>query len=635
MISSFRRYLDTWVVKIFFGVMVAAFIFWGVGDVVRLSGTETWVAKVGGATIESAAVQAEYQRAMAGITRSLPAGQDASPELRRRVGDETIQRLVTQAAIGEELRSLRILAPDAAVAELAREIPAFRGPDGKFSKPVFDMVLRNNGLTEARFLDSLRGDVAQRQLLTALGAGAAVSDGLVRAIYIGEYQKRSARIAEFPLAAAPEPAPPDEVALRRWYDNHPESYTTPEYRRLKAVVLTPQRLAQDIQPTEQELRDAFERTRGQYVVAARRTAEVVSAQSEDTARALADQWRAGADWTAMQAAAQGQGASAVAMHDAAETAFPDPDLKNAVFAAETGAVIGPVKAALAWYVLKVTDATAGENPDYNAVAERVRERVVADKAADLMYDRANKVDGLLANGTSLDDMPNDLGLVGLAGTLDAQGMTQENELAPIPGALELRTAIITAVFQTQKGDAPRLIEVQTPSTGGSAYYALIVEDITPAARKPFDSVSEEVAADWRADQQRRSQEEAAARMLAALKSGQSFEDAVTVAGVAERTTPILTRGEQSAEVPNELHRTIFTMKSGEPTMVETPDAFIVARLADVIDPDAAADPAGHAAVRQAVARSVGGDIGAVFTEAVRLRANPRINQKTLDQIVQP
>ena len=59
------------------------------------------------------------------------------------------------------------------------------------------------------------------------------------------------------------------------------------------------------------------------------------------------------------------------------------------------------------------------------------------------------------------------------------------------------------------------------------------------------------------------------------------------------------------------------------------------QLAEVIDPDATTDPSGHAAVRQAVARSVGSDIGAIFTEAVRLRANPTINQKTLDQIVQP
>lgn len=635
MISAFRRYLDTWVVRAFFGVMVLAFIFWGVGDVVRLSGTESWVATVGGTTIEAPQVQAEYQRAMSNITRSLPAGQDAPPELRRRIGDETLGRMITQVALSEELRSLRIVAPDAVVAEMARDIPAFRGPDGKFSKPVFDMVLRNNGMTEARFLDMLRSELAQRQLLTAVSAGVLAPETLTNALYVAEYQKRSARVAEFPLSAAPEPPAPDDATMRRWYDNHPDSYRTREQRRVKAVLLTTQRLAQDVEVTEQELRDAFARSRASFLTPARRSAEVISSPDEGKAQALADQWRGGATWDAMQTAAQAEGSTAVAMDDAIETQFPDPDLRKAVFTAEPGGITGPVKAAFGWYVIKVTAATAGTDPTFEEVAEQVKERVVADKAADLMYDRANRVDGLLANGTGLDDMPDNLGLIGVAGTLDDQGMTPENEIAPIPGPTELRSALIAAAFQAQKGDMPRLVEVQTPSAGGSAYFALAVEDITPATLKPFETVQEQVKEDWRADQQRRSQEEAAAKMLAALKSGQSFADAATVAGVAERVTPLATRGEAPEGVPPELLRALFTMRSDDPTMVETAEAFIVASLAEVVDPDTKSDPGGYAQVRQAIARSIGSDISTAFTEAVRLRANPRINQKTLDQIVRP
>ena len=53
--------------------------------------------------------------------------------------------------------------------------------------------------------------------------------------------------------------------------------------------------------------------------------------------------------------------------------------------------------------------------------DALRDEVLAAKAADLMYDRANKVDNVLGSGASLDEMPSDLGLVGVAGTLDAAG----------------------------------------------------------------------------------------------------------------------------------------------------------------------------------------------------------------------
>ena len=76
--------------------------------------------------------------------------------------------------------------------------------------------------------------------------------------------------------------------------------------------------------------------------------------------------------------------------------IPDRDLAKAVFAAPLDAVTDPVKGALSWYVVRVSAATAGEDPDFDAARERVREKVAADKAADLMYERANKVDALLA-----------------------------------------------------------------------------------------------------------------------------------------------------------------------------------------------------------------------------------------------
>ena len=91
-----------------------------------------------GTTIEIPAFQAEFQRALAVAGRDLPPGQELSPQVREQVGQQTLQRLIAQAALSEELTRLRIITPDPMVAEAARAMPAFRGPDGKFSKQVFD-----------------------------------------------------------------------------------------------------------------------------------------------------------------------------------------------------------------------------------------------------------------------------------------------------------------------------------------------------------------------------------------------------------------------------------------------------------------------------------------------------------------
>ena len=636
MISQFRRYTDSWIARGFFIIMAVSFVGWGIsGEIFQLMGPASWVAKVAGQTIEIPAFQAEYQRALSQQTRDLPPGQEPPPGLKRQVGQQTLERMINQAALGMELRDLRIVTPDDAVAATARAMPAFQGPDGKFSKTVFDNILRSNGFTEARFLAELRNDIAQQQLLATLNASISAPNAEVTPLYDSEFEKRSADMAVFPLSAAPEPPTPDEAALQRWYDNHPDSYATPEYRRIKAIELSPQSLSSEITVTDQELQTAYDEHKAEYVVPETRSAEVISAQDEAKASTLADKWRGGADWTAMQAAAQAEGAAAISEDDAPPVQFPDPDLAKAVFSAPADAVSDPVKGQLGWFVVKVTKISGGAVTTFDSVKDKLRAQVLASKAADLMYDRANKLDQLLGNGTSLDDLPGDLGVAGVAGTLDSKGETQTGTPAPIPGPAELKAAIIAAAFQARQGDPPQLTEVQTPSTGGSAYYALTVESVIAPGEKPFDEVKDQVTDDWKQDQRRRSQDQAATAMMTSVQGGTPFSDAATVAGVTPKLSPPVTRSQGNPEIPPELQRVLFGLKKGEATMVETPEGFVVGQLVETVKPDAAADKVGYDQARAAITKSIGGDVATVFVDALRRRAKPQTNQQAFDSVVQP
>jgi len=85
-------------------------------------------------------------------------------------------------------------------------------------------------------------------------------------------------------------------------------------------------------------------------------------------------------------------------------------------------------------------------------------------------------------------------------------------------------------------------------------------------------------------------------------------------------------------VPRELVEPLFRLKQGEATMVETPEGFIVARLAQVDDPDPASDPAGAAQIREALARALQQDVEVVFASTLRDRAQPRVNQSLLNSV---
>jgi peptidyl-prolyl cis-trans isomerase D len=545
-----------------------------------------------------------------------------------------LERMIAQAALGLELKDLRVVTPDDAVVTAARAMPAFQGTDGKFSKAVFDNVLRSNGFTEPRFLEQLRADISQRQVLSTLDASVAAPDAEVKPLYETQFEKRAADTALFSFSAAPEPAAPDAAELQRWYENHPDFYTTPEYRRIKAIELSPQSLSSEITVTDDELHTAYDEHKAEFITAEKRSAEVISAPDEAKARSLADKWRGGTDWAAMQKAAQAEGASAIAQDDATEVQFPDPDLAKAVFATAADTVSEPVKGQLGWFVVKVTKISGGTTTTFDQVKDKLRERVVASKAADLMYDRANKLDQLLGNGTGLDNLPGDLGLVGVTGTLDSKGNTQAGTPAPIPGPSELKAAIIAAAFQARQGDPPQLTEVQTPSTGGSAYYALVVESIIPPGEKSFDAVKDQVTDDWKQDQRRRFQDRAGTAMMLAVQDGKSFSDAAAAAGVTPKLSPLVTRNQPNADIAPILQNVMFGLKKGEATMVETPEGFLVGQLTEIVKPDAGSDKAGFDQTKAAITKSMSNDISAVFVDALRQRAKPQINQQAFNSVVQ-
>lgn len=632
MLATFRRSLNTWPARLLFMLLVVAFAVWGIGDVVRNIASDTAPVRVAGEKIDLAVLQQEFQRNMAQATRRL-GNADATPELRRTVAVQTVQQVVTEAALDAEARRLRLMAPDSVVRQAVFAMPAFHDKDGKFDHALMVNLLRNNGLTEQRFIELMRAQLLHQQMLEAVSAGAAVSDELARQAYEYQHEKRVADAVIIPFSAAPAPPAPTDKQIERWWANHPDRYSTPEYRRVKAIVLSPQTVAKDVQVTDEDLKAEWEQDKGQFIKPEKRSVEVILTQDEATAERLAAQWRTGADWAQMQEAANQAGAAPVQLDDAARGEFPAPELGTAVFDTPAGTVPPPVHSALGWHVLKVTKVTPAGTLTFAEAKPQLRARVVAQKAADLIYDRANRIDNLLSSGSSLDQLPGDLGVAAVMGTLDAKGETPEGTPAPIPGPESLRKGLVAAAFQQKVGDAPKLTQAPAGPDGAQSFFAVTVERVIAPKLRPLDQVKAQVTGDWRTDQIRHEQETTAARLLQAVKEGKSLADAAAAAGLKMQALPPAGRDTPTDGVPSQLIPPLFGMtKVGEPMMVETQDGFVVATLAKIDDPDPKSDPIGYDAIKSALSNAVAADLQQAFASAVRQRSNPRINPTVIDQL---
>ena len=312
MLATFRRYLNTWVARLFFMVLVASFGLWGVADVIRnLGAGDGSAATVAGRKIEMPELQEAYRRQLAQVTRMFGTQVQPTLQIRRSVAEQSLAQLITQTAIDAEVADMGLTSPDEGLRAAIYAIPSFRDASGNFSRTAYDTVLRNNSMTEQRFLALLRQELNARQLLGAVRAGATAPETETRQVFAFQREQRLADVVELPFASAAATAAATDAQLHRWYDNHAELYRTPELRHVKAVVLAPQTVARDIDVTEDELRADYAQHQSLYRQPEQRSVQIIEAPSEAAAATLAGRFSDGTDWAAIQQAAQAAGGSAV------------------------------------------------------------------------------------------------------------------------------------------------------------------------------------------------------------------------------------------------------------------------------------------------------------------------------------
>jgi peptidyl-prolyl cis-trans isomerase D len=630
MLSALRKLTGTWPARVFFLALAAAFVGWGVSGKINFSGgSATSIATVAGDPIEATAFETSFREAMQRVSQRYPDASQIPPGLRQNVAQQTVEKLVTQKALDDEARRLGVVAPDSAVETQITAMPAFQGVDGKFDHDTYVAILARNNLTPVAFQTDVRMDIVKNQLLRAVQAGARPSDMLVNMVYDYLYETRQADLVSLDYASHTPPPAPAEATLRRFYTNNKQRYTAPEYRHVRLVILSPQTIGRSIPVSDADILAAFKAHKSEFTAPEKRTLQVITADKRDTADALATLWRNGASWPQVEAAAKAAGASTAELDDTTKEGIPAPELAAAAFAAPLNAVTGPITEPLGVQVAKVTAITPAKNPTVADLHDTIKTRIATERAGDLIDARAQKLQDLFAGGAHIDEVPADMGAIGAEGTLDAQGNTPDGTKAPIPNADDaLRTAIIADAFKTPKGDTTQLTEGPD-----RAWYALVVDKISPPSTKPFELVRARVLADWQQDQIHHATEAQAAKLLATINGGQSITNAAWGSGLQVIRSPELRRNQPVKGVPAELTELVFTLKPNQATMVETNVGFMVAQLATVTRPDKAGHPSELDDVRKGLTKALGDDYLVSYATAVRDATNPTVNAAVLERIV--
>lgn len=545
--------------------------------VTNLSGNVQSVGRVGDQEIAIDSYARELQqeiRAIEAQTRQpLPLTEARDMGIDRAV----LARLVTTAALDHETASLGISVGDETVAEQIRDIPAFQGLSGGFDRDTYKFALDRAGLTEARFEEQLRRETARSALQGALLQGVAMpplySETLIN--YVAERRDFSFIRLDASALSAPLPSP-TEAQLQAYHDENKAQFTTPQQKTITYAWLSPEAMLDQIDVPEDALRAEYEARSDTYNTPERRLVERLGFADEAAAQAAADAIAAGTTDFEALAAQRGLSLNDIDMGDVLPTDLGAA--ADAVFAAETGAVVGPIDSPVGPALFRVNAVLAAQNTSFDEAREELRNELAIDRARRLIETRATDIDGLLAGGATLEELQTEAGMQ--VATINWSPEVSDG-IAGFAGFRQAASAVTREDFPT----------IEMLDDGG--VFALRLDGEIAPQLQPLDSVRDAVLAGWQTQETTARLLAQAQDLVAEVAAGTDFE----ALGLPVTREAALTRQDFVPEVPRALLQQAFALQPGDLAVVEAPAQAYVLRLDAILPPDMADEAVTELAAR--------------------------------------
>ncbi|WP_066781865.1 peptidylprolyl isomerase [Sphingomonas sp. CCH5-D11] len=635
MLGFFRRIIHSrFGIIITMGVLGVIALAFALGDITGLQSagvSGATVAKVGGESVSETDLTRRVQDELRGAQQRNPSV-DMSQLLAAGGVESVLDRMLNGLALQEFGEDQDMVVSRALVGSELRNIPALQGPTGKFDQTIYEQVLARNRLTDAQVqADIARETMVQFLLRPQMGASQ-VPQSLALPFASLMLERRAGQVALIPASALTAGGAPTDAEIQDWYKRNVSRYSLPERRVARYAIVTPETVKARAIPTDAEVAAAFNGDKARWAARETRSVSIVTVLDQKAAAALADKIRAG---TSVADAARAAGLEArrlEAQDKQALTKATSGAIAEALFGAQRGGVIGPVRGPIGFVVGKVDAVAQVAGKSLAEARPTIVEELTQKKTADALASIRDGLEDAIADNANFSELVADQKLTALTTpALTATGGDPEKPAAqPDPALLP----ILSTAFQSEEGDDPQV--VQTAADGSFAIVAL--DRIVRAAPRPLAAVRDQVAQDFAADRARRAARTAASKALAAINKGTAIDKALADAGArggkVERVVAARSQVNADPRGPNPVLALMFSMKGGTAKMLESPagNGWLIVKLEQITPGDAAKMPQVLAATRQDLGRVVGGEYAQQFTEAVKKAMNASRNPDAIARV---
>ncbi|MDG1287554.1 MAG: SurA N-terminal domain-containing protein [Rickettsiales bacterium] len=507
MMRSIQNSSNGLVMKLILGAIAASFALWGVGDMFRGGVSGGYALKAGDKEVSLQEYRDELTLRYGALRQVM--GGNFTPELANRlgIGQQVMNDLQTGLLVQLEAESLGLKVPESEILKSMRNTAAFQ-MGGNFNKDSFQQALRQAGISEKRYIESLNKETLSKLLLQNFSSYVPDLTDTATLLYRLRNEKRDVTFYRFTQKVNVSELPtPDDRALEDYHKAYGEQFRKPEYRKLAWVTLSKDKIAKGLSIDDETLMQLYDDKKDSLTTPERREVSQLLYETEETAQ------------NALALLRQGQSFAEVIQEHAPEnemlslgviTSDGLPEAaRGAVLALKASESTSPIETDFGWHIFRVENIIEQTVPSFESVRDDLSKEWFAAELEDAIYDVTVEIEDSLAANIPLEETTKELGLTTQSSEwVNANGLNLEGKKVALP---KQPSSLLSAGFKLQDETDSSLID-----NGTGDYVLVAMEDLKGSYIPVVSDLDDTVKKAWTAKQLRDAQREKSMTLAAAV-----------------------------------------------------------------------------------------------------------------------
>jgi len=520
-------------------------------------------------------------------------------------------------------------------------------PGGKFiGEQEYEMLIQSQfNLSVAQFEQEVKGEIAQRKLLSLITAPVSVSDKDVS----DEVKKHDTKVkfeyAVLTLDDIKKQINPTEAELKAFYEQYKQQYVNsiPEKIKAQYIVIDTAHIADKVTVTQADLQQYYNQHQDEYRIPETVTVRHILIKTptpgpdgkvdqagidaaHKKAEDIANQLKAGGSFAELAKKYSEDPGSAQngGLLPPLTKGRTVPEFEQAAFSTPAGETTGIIRTSYGFHIIHVEAKQQARLKPLDEVKPQIEAVLKGQKAAGETQNLANAVQSL-ARTAGMAKAAADKGL-----TVTTAGPLSQGE--PVPGVGNA-PEFVSALFSAKKGDPP----ATSPTPQGYVVYQ--VTDIVPAQTPTFEQVKDKVDQQFKEQRAQAQLAQKTQQLADRAHAEHDLEKAAKEAGAAIKTSEPVDRSSQVPDVGamNGSVSVAFDMKPGEISgPIQGGNNGIVIKLLEVQAPSPEQVKQNWDSVKETLLQQKRNEVEELYLENLRDRLQKegkvKINQKEMENL---